>query len=144
MTDINPTLDRIAHGAYDHHLRLKGHHENAAMHHERAAEHHRRAAQAHEAQDNAAAGAYATTAYSHGAHAQHHATESLKGYAMEPGMEGSGSTESAEEGVLRSGGGESPSTGYPTGGESVMAPATNPDAAFTPGISGASDQRAPR
>ena len=40
MSDINPTLDRQAHGAGDGGFHLFHHHDRAADHHEKAAEQH--------------------------------------------------------------------------------------------------------
>ncbi len=108
MTDINPTLDRLAHGSAEARMRLFNHHERAAHHHEKAAEQHRRAAEAHRSGDTAGAAGYATQAWGHGAHAQEHANESLKGYA--------------------------PTDGYPTDAAVAEAPTLNPTAANTPSI----------
>ena len=115
MSDINPTLDRLAHGSAEARMHLFNHHNRAAHHHEKAAEQHRRAAEAHRAGDTSVAAGYATQAWGHGAHAQEHANESLKGYAP-----------------------TDPDTGaYATGGPTIEAPTLNPDAANTPSIGGA-------
>lgn len=71
---INPTLQNLAHGAAEKHLK-------AAHHHEQAAEHHRKAAAAHKAGLFERARAWASHAFGHGAHAHEHATDSLKEYA---------------------------------------------------------------
>ena len=125
MTDINPTLDRMAQGS-GRGTGLFHHHDRAAHHHEKAAEQHRRAAEAHRSGDTTGAAGYATQAWGHGAHAQEHANESLKGYAA---------TETDTElGAL-------PPAGFPTGGAAGEAPTLNPDAAYTPNIGGAPGQR---
>ena len=113
MSDINPVLDRQAHDGGGSAFSLFHHHDRAAAHHEKAAEQHRRAAEAHRAGDATGASSFATQAWGHGAHAQHHANESLKGYADPSDI------------VV----GASPET------------TINPNAAYTPNIGGAPGQR---
>ena len=139
MTDINPTLDRQAHGASDGGLHLFHHHDRAADHHEKAAEQHRRAAEAHRAGDTAGAATYATQAWGHGAHAEHHANESLKGYAEAETAAEVGASPVATgrlSGVGATGAttAEDTTDGYLTGGAIPDAPTLNPTAANTPGI----------
>ena len=138
MSDINPTLDRLAHGGGGMHL--FDHHDRAAHHHEQAAEQHRLAAAAHRAGDTAGAAGYATQAWGHGAHAQQHANESLKGYAVTDSSpvapdETRAATTSSSTRIVGGGPGTSdePALGY-TGGDTSRAPNVNPTAANTPGI----------
>jgi hypothetical protein len=119
MTDINPVLDRLAHRSAEKRMHMFQHHTRAAHHHEKAAEQHRLAAEAHRSGDTTVAASYATQAWGHGAHAQDHANESLKGYAPT----------------------EEPPLGYPTGGTAGVGETVNPDAAYTPNIGGAPGER---
>ena len=130
MSDINPTLDRLARGAGGG-MHLFQHHDRAAHHHEKAAEQHRLAAEAQRAGDTSGAASYATQAWGHGAHAQDYANESLKGYAAtEADAEVGGSPVSSGRvpGATTS---DEPPLGYTT--ENV-ASGLNPNAANTPGI----------
>jgi hypothetical protein len=110
MSDVNPVLDRLAHGSAEARMKLFQHHDRAAHHLEKAAEHHRLAAEAYRSGDTAAAASHTTQALGHGAHAQHHANESLKGYVSTS---------------------DEPPLGYNT---LTSAPSLDPNAAYTPGI----------
>lgn len=138
MSDTNPVLDRIAHGAG---ASLFDHHDRAAHHHEKAAEQHRLAAEAQRANDTSGAAVHATQAWGHGAHAQQYANESLKGYAVtdaypvtsERPMSATTTASTRVVGAANTTSDE-PTLGYDTGA-SAGATTVNPTAANTPSIS---------